>query len=63
MKHISELEYFKAAAAMVEKQAMENPGIGIPVDPEVAQYMGAFEESAVTLDDLPEPDFEPADED
>ena len=45
-------EYLKAAAAMIEKQVMENPGLGIPVDPDVAEFMGAFEETAVSLEDL-----------
>ena len=36
------MEYLEAAAKKVEQQAMDNPGIGIPVDPDVADYMGAF---------------------
>lgn len=36
------MEYLKAAAQKVEQQAMDNPGMGIPVDPDVADYMGAF---------------------
>ena len=36
------MEYLEAAARNVEQQAMENPGFGIPVDPDVADYMGAF---------------------
>ena len=36
------MEYLKAAAQKVEQQAMDNPGLGIPVDPDVADYMGAF---------------------
>ena len=49
MKHE---DYLKAAADAVERQALENPDLGIPVDPDVADYMGAFEENAVTLDDV-----------
>ncbi|MBI4804073.1 MAG: hypothetical protein HY795_02435 [Desulfovibrio sp.] len=45
-------EYLMAAARAVDVQAMENPGLGIPVDPEVAEFMGAFEELAVGSDDL-----------
>lgn len=45
-------EYLMAAARVVDVQAMENPGLGIPVDPEVAEFMGAFEELAVGPDDL-----------
>ena len=47
-----EKEYLKAAAAAVERQALENPDLGIPVDPDVAEFMGAFEEQAVSLDDV-----------
>lgn len=36
------MEYLEAAARNVEEQAMDNPGFGIPVDPDVADYMGAF---------------------
>lgn len=45
-------KYLAAAAAKVRKQMDENPGVGIPVDPDVAEYMGAFEEDAVDADDL-----------
>lgn len=50
-------EYLQMAAEAIEHQAAENPDIGIPVDPEVADYMGAFEERAVNLED-----FDPLDE-
>lgn len=42
------------AAQVVDVQASENPSLGIPVDPDVADFMGAFEEGAVSLDDLDE---------
>ena len=45
-------EYLAAAAAQVRDQLDENPELGIPLDPDVAEYMGAFEEHAVTVDDL-----------
>lgn len=48
MKHDKErLAYLDAAAAEVYRQAAENPGLGIPVDPDVAEYMGAFEDDAM----------------
>ncbi len=47
-----EREYLTAAARAVDVQASETPNLGIPVDPEVAEFMGAFQEQAVTLDDL-----------
>lgn len=56
MNKITQIDYLKAAAAMVEKQAAENPGIGIPVDPDVAEFMGAFEETAAYAYDLMGPD-------
>ena len=52
MKKPTEQEYLKSAADAVEAQAEENPDIGIPVDPDVAEYMGAFEEEAVSLGDV-----------
>ena len=56
-----EKDYLKAAAAAVEHQALENPDLGIPVDPDVAEFMGAFEEQAVGLDDVLD-NTNPADE-
>jgi hypothetical protein len=37
------MEYLEASAKIIEQQVMDNPGIGIPVDPDVADYMGAFD--------------------
>lgn len=46
-------EYLAAAARAVAQQLAENPVIlGIPIDPDVADYMGAFAEDAVVLADL-----------
>ncbi len=45
-------EYLAAAAAIVDAQAAANPDLGIPVDPDVAEFMGAFEEGALSLDDV-----------
>lgn len=41
------LAYLDAAAADVYRQVEENPGLGIPVDPDVADYMGAFQDDAM----------------
>ena len=49
-----ENEYLKAAAQAIDRQASASPGLGIPVDPDVADYMGAFEEDAVSPRDLGE---------
>ena len=45
-------EYLAAAASDVARQLEEMPGLGIPVDPDVAEFMGAFEEDALSLDDM-----------
>lgn len=52
MAEISEDEFLQIAAATVERQALQNPEIGIPVDPDVADHMGAFEEAAISTQDL-----------
>lgn len=52
MRKPTEQEYLKAAAGAVESQAVENPDIGIPVDPDVAEFMGAFDEETVSLNDV-----------
>ncbi len=38
------LEFLKSAARAIEDQIAANPHLGAPVDPDVADYMGAFEE-------------------
>lgn len=40
----NDLEELLAAACAVEEQALDNPGVGIPVDPDVADFMGAMED-------------------
>jgi hypothetical protein len=50
-------QYLKSAAEEIERQALENPGLGIPADPDVADHMGAFEEKAVAIGD-----FDPVDD-
>jgi Na+-translocating ferredoxin:NAD+ oxidoreductase RnfG subunit len=47
-----EKAYLTSAARAVDVQASETPNLGIPVDPEVSEFMGAFQEQAVSLDDL-----------
>lgn len=47
-------EYLQKAAMVVEAQIGTDPElaeIGVPVDPDVADYMGAFEENAFVFDD------------
>ena len=52
MSACSEKEYLDAAAAQVFDQLADDPGLGIPIDPDVADHMGAFEEHAVNPEDL-----------
>lgn len=47
-----ELERLRAAAEMVDTQSSENPELGIPVDPDVAEFMGAFSDPASEADAL-----------
>ena len=48
-----EKDYLKAAVNVVAQQVTDNPLWGdVAVDPDVADWMGAFTESAVTLADL-----------
>ena len=48
-------EYLRAAATAIARQIGENPIIlGVPIDPDVADYMGAFEEQAIDLADVVE---------
>ncbi|GAB7081892.1 hypothetical protein [Megalodesulfovibrio paquesii] len=41
-----------AAARMVDRQASADPAMGVPVDPDVADCMGAFVEDALDLEEL-----------
>ena len=45
-------EYLAAAARAAAEQIITNPGLSVPLDPDVADYMGAFTEDAITLADL-----------
>ena len=45
------LDYLEAAASRVDIEASENPGAAIEVDPDVAEYLGAFEETGLTLEE------------
>lgn len=45
-------ELLLASALIIQSQALENPDIAIPVDPDVAEHMGAFEDTAVSPEDL-----------
>jgi len=47
-----EKDYLEAAAREVERQAMENPGVAIPVAPDVAEYMGAASDDSMDETDI-----------
>ena len=50
---MTDKDYLKAAVNVVAQQVTDNPlWGGVAVDPDVADWMGAFTESAVTLADL-----------
>ena len=51
-------EHLESAARAVEAQTLENPELGIPVDPDVAEFMGAFRETAVSPEDFYTTDIE-----
>ena len=40
--------YLDAAATAVAREAMKNPGMPIPVDPDVAEHMGAFADDVMS---------------
>lgn len=47
--------YLRAAAKAIAQQIESNAVIiGVPLDPDVADYMGAFSEEAITLADTVE---------
>ena len=48
-------EYLRATARAIAQQIEENILIiGVPLDPDVADYLGAFVEEAITLADIVE---------
>ena len=45
-------EYLAAAARAAAQQITDDPGLYVPLDPDVAEHMGAFQEDAIILADL-----------
>ena len=45
-------EYLAAAARAAAQQIADEPGLYVPLDPDVAEYMGAFTEDAIALADM-----------
>jgi hypothetical protein len=52
------LEWFKAAAQEVRNESVKHPEFPIAVDPDLAEFMGAFEDPNFTDEDLyPDDDY------
>lgn len=51
-------EYIRDAADQVMTELSKNPGAAIAVDPDVASYMGAFEEDALSPEDAEDAGFD-----
>lgn len=49
---ITHEEFLLESANKAFAQVSENPTLGIPLDPDVADYVGAFEENAISLADV-----------
>ncbi|HJB66300.1 MAG TPA: hypothetical protein H9768_08470 [Candidatus Mailhella merdavium] len=47
---MDKIDELRAAADMVDSQSSENPSLGVPVDPDVADFMGAFYDPAAEAD-------------
>ncbi len=45
-------------ANQLDKDLTDNPGAAIEVDPELAEHMGAFEETALSAEDAEDASFE-----
>ncbi len=50
--HTTKKEYLDAAAQKAFEELANNPHLGVPLDPDVAEHMGIFEEDAVSLADI-----------
>ncbi|CCO24041.1 hypothetical protein [Maridesulfovibrio hydrothermalis] len=44
-------------AHQIDKDLTDTPGAAIEVDPELAEHMGAFEETAISLEDAEDASF------
>jgi len=49
---MSDKDYLAAAAKAAAEQLAENAALHIPLDPDVADFMGAFFEDALSLADV-----------
>ncbi len=55
-------KYLTEQANQIDVDATENLGAAIEVDPDVAEYMGAFEEKALSIEDAEDGSFDLAEE-
>lgn len=51
-EHLDEKYFLQNASSAVLAQLADNPALGIPVDPDVADCLGAFEEAALSAADV-----------
>lgn len=51
-QEFTQKEVLDQAAKDVFNQLAKDPSLAIPLNPDVAEHMGAFEEKAVNLNDL-----------
>jgi hypothetical protein len=49
---VKDKEYFATAAKAVAEQLADNAALYVPLDPDVADFMGAFMEEALSLADV-----------
>jgi hypothetical protein len=49
---MNEKDYLAAAARTVAEQLADNAALHVPLDPGVADFMGAFREDALSLADV-----------
>lgn len=55
-EHLQDKEDVQNAGDAVLRQLAEYPALGLPVDPDVADELGAFAEPALSLDELDSPE-------
>lgn len=52
VKNVEGQEYLKTLSAAIAQLLVKYPSASIPVDPEVAEFMGAFREDAISPEDI-----------
>jgi len=52
------LDYLNEAGRQVFRELAENPGAAVEVDPDLAEHLGAFEESALTPQEAEDASFD-----